>query len=316
MKIVVLSNAFGEVESFKAIKHIRVIHKMPCEVVECYDLQTALDNISNADVILIGSAGELWPTYWNNIADIISQSSVPVGAFAVDSFRPVFWGDEKPIKLDLIITSLKFLYEIYQAKNYSCPYFWMPPSVELYDSDVERDIDILVWGNNGLPSYGLRNYVINLLESMNVSKVEPIDEVEYRTIRTGDIERRYALVPYRNTLYWGENIRSVISRAKMCCTGSGGMNCVTGKYFENAACGTLTVSGWFTDMEDLGFRHGENIWITDKYNYHNSIDYLMHNLDYVAKMGLAAQKLIRERHTSEIRARELYTWLDKTIGGE
>ena len=313
MKITVLSNAPSHVEFFKAAKHVKVIRKMPCEVVECYDLPTALDNISNSDIILVGSQGELWPPYWNDIADILVEGKKSIGVFSVDAFRPLFWGDYKPIKVDLVIPSMKFLYKIYQAKNYSCPYFWMPPSVELYDSNVERDIDILVWGNNGLPSYGLRNYVLNLLESMNVGKVETIDEVEYRTIRIGDIERIYALVPYRNILYWGENIRSVISRAKMCCTGSGSMNCITGKYFENAVCGTLTVSGWITDMEDLGFRHGENIWITDHYNYHNDIEYLIHNLDYVIQMGQAAKQLIRERHTTEIRAKQLYDYLKEFI---
>ncbi len=81
------------------------------------------------------------------------------------------------------------------------------------------------------------------------------------------------------------------------------------RYFENAACGCVSLTNDFSDREALGFEHGENIWLTTEEKFIGDLVYLLSQDDLLAKMSATARQLIAERHTVGMRANELYRFL-------
>jgi len=91
-----------------------------------------------------------------------------------------------------------------------------------------------------------------------------------------------------------------------------------GKYFENPAAGAVMLSNEFSDRESLGFEHGKNIWILEEGQFVDSVaeDYFIENLVYLLEhddireeISRNARELIETRHTRDVRAQELYTFL-------
>jgi len=210
---------------------------------------------------------------------------------------------------DVRITYCKELFEQY-CPEWIDSMFWSPHCVNVQNYDVSRDIDILFWGK---VNSTFRGRILSLLmEHVDENATEEIDEwlSVYKFIANGR-EYRFGVLKYaRYPSYYGKKLYKLISRAKVCPT-SPKLEAPVGKFFENAACGAVSLTIDFTDRKELGFEHGENIWLADPKGYLESLTYLLEHPDLVEEMSKNAKELIRTRHTPMIRGRELYRFLRK-----
>jgi len=209
--------------------------------------------------------------------------------------------------------------------------FWSPRCAYIQDCNVEKDIDVLFWGNT-VRQYVIRNTMKALLEKCIVSEEEEVDEslVMYRISLNG---RTYKLAMLRFRargrfpcstlpLYRGEKLYKLLSRAKICPAGPRlyPRGAPIGKFFENAACGAVSLTIDFTDRKELGFEHGKHLWITELHrggkipHFLEDLAYLLEHPDLIEEMSKNAKELIRIRHTPVIRGRELYEFLCVKVG--
>lgn len=317
LKVLSLSNGASEAEVGKACKHYQRVRAMPCELIDCYDAQTVKEHIDTADVVLVATPMRIWPPFWNEVADLIEQSKAFVGMFLVDSYTPLWREGQKPIANDAVLYSFKELYFEHHEDDGETYRFWTPACWDVQES-VDKDIDILVWGNNGLPSYPFRDFILHELRKYVVG--EPViedDEIIVCDLFLDGAIYKYYYLPYKNKTYWSDKLATLVSRTKICCTGSAGVFAPVGKYFINAACGAITLTNDFSDREQLGFEHGKHLWITNKENFIDDLTLLLHGYDIdsgVDDMSINARQLIADRHTPAIRGQELYQFLVNATG--
>jgi hypothetical protein len=310
MRVISISVSPSEVTAFKPSQHFTRMRAMPCEVVECYTPKTVYKHGDSADVILLPGAESSWPPFWNDIAEYVESLPAFVGIFSIDSYRTVWLADRKQIKFDVLFPLMYTAYRDHEQElDYGCKHiFWSPCCVGVQNDGTERDIDVLFWGNPDSTSYPFRNFILR--ELTRYSSLEEIEgELILNNLRLDGWDYRYARLPYRNTGYWGRALYPLLERARICCAGSMDVQVPHPKYFENAACGCVTISNDFSDREALGFEHGRNIWITNQETFIKDLTFLLENEDLVAEMSANARQLIAERHTVRIRADELYQFL-------
>nr|WP_321352412.1 glycosyltransferase [uncultured Methanoregula sp.] len=77
------------------------------------------------------------------------------------------------------------------------------------------------------------------------------------------------------------------------------------KYFEISTFGSLLVCRPFQGFEKLGFVDGENCIICDEHNIDDIIDKVK-NRDFVMQITLEGQKMIKEKHSANVRVRQFY----------
>lgn len=312
MKVVSISIAPSKVTAFKPSQHFTRMRALPCEVVECYDTESVYKHGDSADVVLLPGAASSWPPFWNEVSTYVESLRGFVGVFSIDSYREVWPSGANKIRFDALFPLMYGAYKENAAKiGYECQQvFWSPCCVAVQDHNVERDIDIMVWGNNGLPTYPFRNFIVRDLT--RYSAFERVHgELILNTLILGGQDYSYVRLPYHNTGYWGHLLYPLLERAKICCTGSANLFVPVPKHFENAACGCVTLTNDFGDREALGFEHGKNIWLTTEQNFIKDLAFLLQNEDLVSEMSANARQLIAERHTVKKRSSELYAFLQK-----
>ena len=80
------------------------------------------------------------------------------------------------------------------------------------------------------------------------------------------------------------------------------------KYFEIPASKSLLVSNFFDELGDLGFIPDENMVAIDYENLDSQMKRLRTSYESIAQKGY---DLIREKHSTIARAKELIEWLRK-----
>jgi spore maturation protein CgeB len=86
------------------------------------------------------------------------------------------------------------------------------------------------------------------------------------------------------------------------------------KYFEALSCGALLLAPGSTELEQLGFKDGETFVEVNETNFlQKATYYLSHDQERnrITENGL---KFIQERHTTEVRAKQLITHIRRIIG--
>jgi len=324
---VLLVTAYGSLMTTEKASWIRpVVRYLPCDLVECYSTLDVRNHLVSADVILLDSGPRFIP-YWEELT-FLNKSSVFIGYYPLDPWYPQ--------KLDGVIRSDVYLVSSLEIMRKYRPQvkhlFWLPPSVDTQDYLPPRDIDVLFWGTVNYPSktsYPFRSFVVKKLRSCAVGESVEVDP--FLSIRDIDVEGckgRYGFVKSTPGMfswnpsakqftygYYGSKLFRLLSRARMCVAGSKMPPGIPlGKYFENATCGVVTLSNSFAEMEDLGFKHGEHIWITDKDCFLRDLTYLLEHPSLVEEMSRNAKELVGKKHTREVRSRELYKFLCKRTG--
>jgi len=314
MKIVSISIAPSDYVAIAPCQHFTRMRALPCEVVECYDAESVYEHGESADVIFLPTLGSSWPPFWNEIAAYIESLPAFVAIFAADPHRTVWHWGGRSIRFDALIPCMFTPYKEHEAElGYDCKHIlWSPWCMDVEDHNIEKDIDVLFWGNPGRPHYPFRNFILR--ELTRYSSLEGVrGQLIVNTLTLGGDSYSYVRLPYRNAGYWGSGLYPLLERAKICCAGSTYIQIPNPKYIENAACGSLTLTNDFSDREALGFEHGKNIWITDEDSFIEDLTFLLENEGLVTEMSTNARTLIAERHTVEIRARELYAFLQEVV---
>lgn len=168
---------------------------------------------------------------------------------------------------------------------------WLPLSVDgkrFRKLDAPKVADVCLLGNLNPAVYPLR-----------------LKAYQYLLHNTG----RYRLILDPT---YGERYVLAINMSRVFLTCSGGLKYPVMKYFEAMACGTLLFADTPMDAEALGFRAEKNFVSLDGYSDELLEEKLQHYFTCVDDASLVAQageKLVRERHTDEVRAKELYGML-------
>jgi len=302
------------------------LQHMPCTLLHAETREDAEMHLPDADVILLNRS--IHTKFLPEDSPVYS-ASVPTARFFLDIWRmPEFAKrfaasqGEKYTNFfksyDIRITYCKELFEKYCPK-WADSMFWSPHCVRVRKHRAPRDIDVLFWGKLNT---GLRKELLTLLlDRVAGRSAEKVDDfLTLYGLVLGGKRYRLAVLEYaRYPAYHGKKLYQLISRAKICPT-SPKARAPVGKYFENAACGAVTLTTDFTDKENLGFKHRENVWITKLYRgdrprrYLGDLTYLLERPSLVEEMSKNAKRLITTRHTPEIRGRELYEFLCKKTG--
>lgn len=186
---------------------------------------------------------------------------------------------------------------------------WLPHCIEpegFHDMRLERSIGVLSTGRLNPETYPFRDKVHRAL--VDTGYYHRIGRPEEGTVEDTPAQR----LDYATHL----------NRARISVQGTSRYNYVTRKSFEIPACGTVLLTDWIPEMEDLGFRPGRNCWTYGLENTAGQIrdgveallslppdDSLLHQI------ADAGHDLVHARHTAEARAREFVVHAQEIING-
>lgn len=124
---------------------------------------------------------------------------------------------------------------------------------------------------------------------------------------------RYLLDYKKNAMVtpvYGKDYVEAINQSKMFLTCSGICKFPVMKYYEAMACGSLLVADEPMDAEELGFRAGENYAaVEDIVDLGEETDWYTTHVAEADEVARRGEELVRQRHTNEVRAKELYEML-------
>jgi Glycosyl transferases group 1 len=168
---------------------------------------------------------------------------------------------------------------------------WFPhhvPSEIFHSYHVPKDIPLLLIGATFPHIYPLRH---------------KISKHFYRDARF--VQRSHPGYGVVKKGLTGESYAQEISRASIFLTCDSIHHFPLLKYFEVLACGTLLAAPSSQELTDLGFIDGKTFVAINETNFKEKVEYYLQNealRNQIVKNGLA---LIQQRHTTEIRAREM-----------
>jgi hypothetical protein len=216
-----------------------------------------------------------------------------------DSFRTYV----KENKIDLVFAHYRdaFLHYFPDLRD---RFRWLPNHAYtpvFHDYRVKRTIDYLMMGK--------------------ISNLYPLREKMHRKMRKmkGFVAHqhpgyRWFSAEESKELFLDEKYAKEISRAKMFLTCGSKYNFAVSKYFEVPACGTLLLAAGFPELRDLGFADKKTFVEIDKHNFLDKAKYYLKHEDERNEIRKNGYKLIRERHTTDIRVREFVHELRKFTG--
>ena len=322
MKVMFISDelyAKNEVYNWSGYANRPIVDNMPCDTVICCSVDEVYEEISDTDIVLFES---LRAVAFRDDLTFLNRLPLFTAGFHCDVWRGPLW-IEHQIRIDLSIS----VYKAVALKNTPAfrdpsKFLWLPPRVDVFDFDVERDIDLVCWGALGR-EYHFRKFTRSVIENHITKKTQQIDHwLRLFDIHLGNNINTQAILGGKrlnSECYYGKKLFRFLHRCKLCPTGpvfQKGIKSVVARYFENAACGVISISNKMEDQAELGFEHGKNIWITDEDYFLDDLIYLLKHDELVEEMSMNAKQLIREKHTIAIRSQQLYQRLCEEIGKE
>jgi len=336
MRVLLVSEKLQEHMAYRIANFLPRFQYMPCTVLWAKTDKEVEHYIQNVDAVLLNRCCH---TGWLSPNSPVYTAPVPVARFYLDVWK-IKGIVKKRLRRDPEYrtsygTRYADFFREYDVRmspckelfRRACPewissMFWSPHCIDVQNYNVEKDIDVLFWGNIS-KRYTIRNEMRHLLKGCTVSEGKRIDDLltMYKIVLNGRKYKFAVLGYHKRRPYHGGKLHKLISRAKICPTGPRTIDGVPiGKFFENAACGAISLTTDFTDREDLGFEHRKHLWITKLYRGHKlrrfleNLTYLLEHPDLTEEMSKNAKELIRTRHTPRVRGRELYEFLCKRTG--
>jgi hypothetical protein len=179
---------------------------------------------------------------------------------------------------------------------------WLPHHVDLNvfrDFDLPKDIPMLMMGAVKNTYYPLRYKILQTLKGNPDFVYHPhpgyrdTDEKEGKFVR-----EKYAME---------------INRAKIFFTCDSIYKYPVNKYFEVLACKTLLLASDSPELYDLGFRSGDNFVAINKHDFLEKAEYYLRNDDERKRIANNGYMLVRKRHSTATRAKELTTMIIKIL---
>lgn len=215
-------------------------------------------------------------------------------------------------KADLVIKSVDKLDRLpfsRELKDLSVKVAWSPNSVDgerFTNLKLEKTFDAADIGNFNPNNYYLRVHIHNFFKNQKALR-------------------------YVCENIYGNQYVEVINRTKIFFTCTGKHRFPIMKFYEVPCCGTLLASDEPVDAEPLGFKSGENYvglekawhpnvsepqypnvaseWAFDQKEFGDLLTYYLNSAEERERIARNGMELVRDRHTDEIRAKELYGML-------
>ncbi|MFC0189097.1 glycosyltransferase [Fictibacillus aquaticus] len=168
---------------------------------------------------------------------------------------------------------------------------WFPHHVpaEIFKRyPVPKEIPFLLMGASFPHLYPFRDYMIK--QFSNVSGFVHHSHPGYGMGRRGIVGEQYA---------------RLISSAKIFLTCDSIHHFPVLKYFEVPACGTLLLASSSQELTDLGFVDGETFVAVNEANVKAKAEYYLQNEQERERIIQNGMRLIAERHTTAVRAKEM-----------
>ncbi len=153
---------------------------------------------------------------------------------------------------------------------------------------LPKKYDVSRVGNMSSSYYPFRNIVHNALKDKGINYHHPLMGIYVRS--------EFAVH---------------INSSKICITGSSSYKYLVQKYYEITACGTLLMADTCMDAEYQGFIPGETFVEIIADDVAQTVEYYLNNPSEAQRIAQNGRDLILQRHTHDIRARELMEVLRK-----
>jgi hypothetical protein len=290
---------------------------MPVELRVCLsleDLKSSIEQEDLPDVFFLESP--TWIDYAEHLR-FLNDYDVPIAAFHADIWqKKLHWFDilDVDLHVGLCGSVVKMISDQFTDDNY----LFLPHYMNPYLSQGDRDIDVLFWGWVGR-QYPFRAFVLNALADLAIDcSIEVESKLYIQNISLRGKTYKYARLHARvmDELWYGQKLYNLLRRARICPTGPVQVyqgRIAVGKYFENMACGALVITCPVDDADILGFKHKENIFFTCEECFEDDLAYLLTRPDMIERIGEAGMNLIAAKHTTTIRAQQLYIALANLI---
>ena len=190
--------------------------------------------------------------------------------------------------IDLILMTYDKDQITHAAKTFQtlgCPIEFYPFSVDpkmFEPMGLPKKYDVSLVGNMSSSYYPFRNIVHKALKDKGINYHHPLMGINVR-----------------------EEFAVHINCSTICITGSSSYKYLVQKYYEVTACGTLLMADMCMDAEYQGFIPGENFVEIRADNVVEKVEYYLNNPGEAQRISQNGRELILQRHTHDIRAREL-----------
>lgn len=184
-------------------------------------------------------------------------------------------------------------------------FIWVPPFINtalFKDYGLAKTIDYLLMGALHKEVYPLRTRIAEEMAGVRGFVHHRIPE-----------RRNYTPEEEKNVFIM-ENYAREINRAKMFFTDDTLYHYPVFKYFEVPACNTLLLAPGSAELRELGFVDGKTFAEINKTNYFEKAKYYLQQEDERKRIAKKGYKLIRKRHTTEIRVRQFVDAIKRHIG--
>ncbi len=190
---------------------------------------------------------------------------------------------------------------------------WLPHQCEtsvFKERGLDRVYDFGLIGRNHKSTYPLRYKIHEWLGYASPQKPNP----EYNVFYTKRHKRSWGWTPDKRKkvgVIMGEDYAEAIARCKIFPTGCSVYNYALTKHFEVMGTGTALASDAPAGETRLGFKRGYNYIHITHNTFKDKLRYYNENPSETQKIAFNARQLMVERHSSEIRARELLEHLEE-----
>lgn len=194
--------------------------------------------------------------------------------------RPQLWVSSYPGADDLIRQGLE------EPQLSILPCHWAVPSAIFQPLGYRRKYDIASLGSHTPETYPFRNLVRHYLLTQRRLKF-------FKKLRVGSHD--------------GPTFARALNRCRASFTCASIYGYTFAKYFEIPACGTLLFAEPTRDLEELGFRDGENFVAVTPENFAARMEHYLLEVprSEVARLCQAGVELVHRRHTWKHRIDEL-----------
>lgn len=236
----------------------------------------------------------------------LEQVDIPKGVLYWDvhttqnEFRAFVWKN----RIDLIFSFYRDAFSEF-FPEFRKKLQWLPNhayTVEFKDYELEKEIDFLLMGALSDRIYPLRTRIGR--EMAGLKGFVHHNHPGYRDF-TRDEEPDMLV---------GEAFAREINRAKIFFTDDSIFGYPIAKYFEVPACNTLLLASGSQELRDLGFIDGVTFVEVNEQNYLKRAYYYLEHEEERLKIARRGYDMIRERHTTAVRAREFVGYVQKFIG--
>jgi len=139
------------------------------------------------------------------------------------------------------------------------------------------------------------------------SSYYPFRNAVHRALLGQSLNYHHPLV----AIYVKDEFARHINESRICITGSSSYKYLVQKYYEVTACGTLLMADMCMDAEYQGFIPGETFVEISADDVVKKVEYYLNNPGEAQRISQNGRDLILQRHTHDIRARELMEVLQK-----